>query len=79
MGGLSPERDISMKSGKAVSQALRQKGYETCDIIVDRNVAQKLLDEKIDVAWIALHGEFGEDGCIQGPVSYTHLTLPTKA
>ena len=66
MGGLSSERDISIKSGKAVSEALRRKGYQVIDLVVDKNIAQRLTEEKIDIAWLALHGAFGEDGCIQG-------------
>ena len=66
MGGLSSERDISIKSGQAVASALRQKGYHVVDLIVDTDIAQRLVEEKIEVAWLALHGAFGEDGCIQG-------------
>lgn len=66
MGGLSPERDISLQSGKSVAQALRSKGYKVEEIIVDRDIMNTLNKQPIDVAWLALHGEFGEDGCIQG-------------
>ena len=66
MGGLSPEKDISKKSGQAVARGLRQKGYSVTEIIVDENIATNLLQNEIEVAWLALHGEFGEDGCIQG-------------
>ncbi len=66
MGGLSTERPISMKSGKAVCEALRNRGWNAIDIVVDRDLPAKLLDNQIDVAWIALHGRFGEDGCVQG-------------
>ena len=66
MGGLSPERDISIKSGRAVADALRSKGYTVIEIIVNRDIATVLEQAKIDVAWLALHGTYGEDGCIQG-------------
>ena len=66
MGGLSPERDISLKSGKAVAKALREQGFRVSEIVVNRDIAQVLQDSQIDVAWIALHGVYGEDGCIQG-------------
>ena len=66
MGGLSPEKDISRKSGKAVAQALRSRGWNVIDIDVTKNLPTQLLEEKIDVAWIALHGVYGEDGCVQG-------------
>ena len=67
MGGLSPERAISMKSGKAVAESLRSRGYNVIEIVVNRDIATVLEQTKIDVAWLALHGTYGEeDGCIQG-------------
>jgi len=66
MGGLSREREISFKTGKAVAKALTTKGYETCSIDVGKDIAEVLLKKKIDCAFLALHGRFGEDGTIQG-------------
>ncbi|MFZ3072801.1 MAG: D-alanine--D-alanine ligase [Thermodesulfobacteriota bacterium] len=66
MGGLSEERDISLRSGECVANALSEKGYKAIRIDVGRDVAKKLVQEAIDVAYVALHGEYGEDGCIQG-------------
>ena len=66
MGGLSTEYAISMKSGKAVTAALRERGWEAIEIVVGRDLPARLIDQKIDVAWLALHGRFGEDGCVQG-------------
>jgi len=66
MGGLAAEFDISMQSGKAVSGALRERGWDVVDIVVDRDLARKLVDARVDVAWVALHGRFGEDWCVQG-------------
>lgn len=66
MGGLSAERDVSLKSGLAVHQALLALGYDSTAIDVRSEVANILRDEKIEVAFIALHGRYGEDGCIQG-------------
>ena len=66
MGGLSPERDISLKSGKAVARALRNQGFNVSEIVVDKDIASVLANSQIDVAWVALHGVYGEDGCIQG-------------
>ena len=66
MGGLSAERDVSLKSGAAVYQALIAQGYNTVAIDVGRDVPQVLLREEIEVAFIALHGRYGEDGCVQG-------------
>lgn len=66
MGGLSSEREVSLSSGKAILQALKEKGYHPVAIDVDRDVAEKIHNHGIDVAFIALHGRFGEDGAIQG-------------
>ena len=66
MGGLSAERDVSMTSGEAVFAALQARGYDVTRVFVDRDVDQVLRQEEIDVAFLALHGSYGEDGCIQG-------------
>jgi D-alanine-D-alanine ligase len=66
MGGLSREREISLKTGKAVLKALVEKGYNACSIDVGHDVAETLIKEGIECAFIALHGRFGEDGTIQG-------------
>lgn len=66
MGGLSAEREVSLKSGAAVLKALVGLGYNAVGIDVDRNVATKIAAEGIDAAFIALHGRYGEDGAIQG-------------
>jgi D-alanine-D-alanine ligase len=66
LGGLSAERDISRKSGTGVVGALRERGWNAVAIDVGRDLPRRLTDERIDVAWIALHGRFGEDGCVQG-------------
>ena len=66
MGGLSAEREVSLRTGAAVSKALRGLGYDVVDVDVGRDVARQLLDAKVDVAWLALHGRWGEDGSIQG-------------
>lgn len=66
MGGTSSEREISLKSGDAVLKGLRQSGYKAVGIDADKGIAQTLRAEVIDVAYIALHGRYGEDGTIQG-------------
>ena len=66
MGGLSREREISLRTGKAILRALTEKGYQALAIDVSQDIAETLIKEKIDVAFIALHGRFGEDGTIQG-------------
>lgn len=69
MGGLSSERKISLKSGQAVLSALLRNGCDVVPLdIVDKSkdkISSFILDAKINVAFIALHGRFGEDGGIQ--------------
>lgn len=66
-GGMSSEREVSLRSGKNVYDALLRLGYENVELIdVNKDVAQKLTDLGIQVAYNALHGKYGEDGCIQG-------------
>lgn len=66
MGGLSAERDVSLKSGAAVHEALCAQGYDAVAIDVGRDLAQVLQREAIETAFVALHGRYGEDGCVQG-------------
>jgi D-alanine-D-alanine ligase len=66
MGGLSAEREVSLNSGRAVLAALTSQGYDAVGIDVDRNLAHRLAAEGVQVAFIALHGRFGEDGSVQG-------------
>jgi D-alanine-D-alanine ligase len=66
MGGLSREREISLKTGKAILRALTEKGYPAISIDVGPNIADVLMKEKIECAFLALHGRFGEDGTVQG-------------
>ena len=66
-GGLSSEKDVSMRSGKNVLAALHRLGYKNAELlIVDKNVANNLAKGNYDVAYNALHGKYGEDGCVQG-------------
>ncbi len=65
-GGRSSEREVSLRTGAACADALRQKGYDVTLVDVDLDVAQRLRDARAEVAFIALHGRWGEDGCIQG-------------
>jgi D-alanine-D-alanine ligase len=66
MGGLSAERDVSLRTGRAISQALTRCGYDVTDIDADRDLAVQLQTSGAEVAFIALHGRFGEDGTVQG-------------
>ncbi|MFH1131739.1 MAG: D-alanine--D-alanine ligase [Pseudomonadota bacterium] len=66
MGGLSAERDISLESGQAVYDALRKRDYNVVRLYADENLDQTLRQEPVDVVFNALHGRYGEDGCVQG-------------
>jgi len=66
MGGMSAEREVSLKSGEAVAEALQDRGYRVTKIFVDHDIDRVLRQTPIDVAFNALHGTYGEDGCIQG-------------
>jgi len=68
MGGSSNEREISLRSGQAVAEALKTKGLNAIavDLSTDTTLwQQQILDVNPDIAFIALHGTYGEDGCIQ--------------
>ena len=65
-GGLSAEREVSLKSGAAVHQALLTQGYNAVAIDVGRDLTDVLKREGVEAAFIALHGRYGEDGCVQG-------------
>lgn len=76
-GGWSAEREVSLNSGAACAKALRELGYQVTEIDVARDIAEVLKNVKPDVVFNALHGRFGEDGCIQGlleilQIPYTH-------
>jgi D-alanine-D-alanine ligase len=77
MGGWSAEREVSLRSGAACAKALEGEGYKVTTIDVGRDVAQRLKEVSPDVCFNALHGRFGEDGCVQGlleclGIPYTH-------
>ena len=66
-GGKSSEREVSLKTGAAIAQALKKEKYDV--VLIDsgkKDFIKKLLSSKIDFAFIALHGPFGEDGTMQG-------------
>ncbi|SFK68743.1 D-alanine--D-alanine ligase [Methylocapsa palsarum] len=84
MGGLSAERDVSLRSGEACAKALEAEGFKVTRLDVDRHVSQTLSDLRPDVAFNALHGRFGEDGIIQGilemlRIPYTHSGVLASA
>lgn len=84
MGGHSAERSVSLRSGAAVADALEGEGYRVTRIDVDRDIAAGLAAVRPDVCFNALHGRFGEDGCIQGilemmAIPYTHSGVLASA
>jgi D-alanine-D-alanine ligase len=77
LGGMSAEREVSLRTGEAVHQALVKLGQEAVKIDVGHDVYEQLKAAKPDICYNALHGTFGEDGCIQGmleimQIPYTH-------
>ena len=84
MGGWSSEREVSLVSGKACADALKRVGYRVTEVDVGRDLAAVLTALKPDVAFNALHGPWGEDGCVQGVlevlgVPYTHSGVLASA
>jgi len=84
MGGLSAERDVSLNSGQQCADALEGEGYDVTRVDVGRDIADVLSGAKPDVCFNALHGTYGEDGCIQGVLEtlglpYTHSGVLSSA
>jgi len=83
-GGWSAERDVSLVSGHACAVALREAGYEVIEIDAGRDVAQQVAESAPDCVFNALHGRWGEDGCVQGlleclGIPYTHSGVLASA
>ncbi|NME36002.1 MULTISPECIES: D-alanine--D-alanine ligase [Fusobacterium] len=67
MGGISSEREISLKTGKAILESLQRQGYDAYGIELNHeNLLSAFLENEYDLAYLALHGVYGEDGRIQG-------------
>jgi D-alanine-D-alanine ligase len=84
MGGKSAERQVSLSSGKEISKALLELGYKITQIDISDDVVQQLVLAKPDIVFNALHGKYGEDGCIQGlleilEIPYTHSGVLASA
>ncbi|MBL4869793.1 MAG: D-alanine--D-alanine ligase [Robiginitomaculum sp.] len=84
MGGMSAERDVSLVSGQSVADALIQDGYDVTIIDAGRDLATQLATANPDVIFNALHGEWGEDGRVQGVLDlfgrpYTHSGVMASA
>ncbi len=65
-GGRSAEREISLFTGRQVSSALVEKGFQVTPLDLDDKTVTALAEARPDVVFIALHGKYGEDGCLQG-------------
>lgn len=84
-GGMSTERDVSLRSGKAIYDALIRKGYQNAELFdLKRDNISEILDKKPDIAFLGLHGKGGEDGTIQGflelaGIPYTGPGVATSA
>ena len=83
-GGLSSEREVSLVSGRECGAALERLGAEVTYVDAGRDLAQVLTKLKPDVCFNALHGEWGEDGCVQGVLEtlalpYTHSGVLASA
>lgn len=84
MGGWSSERPVSLSSGSACADALEAEGFRVTRLDVKRDIAEVLSGLRPDVAFNALHGPYGEDGCIQGileilEIPYTHSGVLASA
>lgn len=84
MGGLSAEREVSLSSGRECAQALGQAGYKVVSVDAGADLSARLSEIKPDVVFNALHGRWGEDGCVQGllewlRIPYTHSGVLSSA
>lgn len=73
MGGPSAEREVSLSSGKACADALRDEGYEVTEVDAGRDLCVRLDAIAPDVVLNCLHGRWGEDGCVQGLLEWMGL------
>ncbi len=84
MGGASTEREVSLSSGHSCSAALRDAGYEVTEVDAGPDLARVLAELSPDAVFNALHGRWGEDGCVQGllewlRIPYTHSGVLASA
>ncbi|MGK7345064.1 MAG: D-alanine--D-alanine ligase [Candidatus Nitrospinota bacterium M3_3B_026] len=66
MGGISSEREVSLRTGAAVLESLERLGLSAVEIDAGRDICRRVEEEGIGMAFIALHGKHGEDGAVQG-------------
>ena len=84
MGGPSAEREVSLVSGRECAAALRDEGFEVVEIDAGEDLSSVLRDLRPDAVFNALHGRWGEDGCVQGllewlQIPYTHSGVLASA
>ncbi len=84
LGGMSAEREVSLKSGQAVAAGLSRAGYDVVEVDAQRDLCRRLTDAEVEAVYIALHGRFGEDGTVQGMlemmgIPYTGSSLLVSA
>ena len=84
MGGPSAEREVSLSSGRECANALREAGYQVVELDAGRDLATRLAEISPDICFNALHGRWGEDGCVQGVLewlglAYTHSGVLASA
>jgi D-alanine-D-alanine ligase len=73
MGGPSAEREVSLSSGRECASALRSEGFDVAEIDAGDDLPARLAEAAPDVAFNALHGRWGEDGCVQGLLEWLRL------
>ncbi len=73
MGGPSAEREVSLSSGRECAAALREEGYEVVELDAGPDLCARLAETAPDVVFNALHGRWGEDGCVQGMLEWLRL------
>lgn len=84
MGGLSAEYEVSLSSGRGCAEALREAGFRVSEVLAGADLPAQLAKVKPDVVFNALHGRWGEDGCVQGllewmQIPYTHSGVLSSA
>jgi len=84
LGGRSAEREVSLSSGAGCAKALREEGFDVVEIDPGENLAGQLIEARPDAVFNALHGRWGEDGCVQGllelqRIPYTHSGVLASA
>ncbi len=84
LGGRSAEREVSLVSGRGCAQALRDEGFDAIEIDAAEDLPRQLAETKPDAVFNALHGRWGEDGCVQGVlelmrIPYTHSGVLASA